>query len=267
MKKLFIYSTLLLLLSIKLFAFNFSSVPKQISAHYLAPSQNLNLLISKLKTNGFTILATTTILKKYHIITITNKELQNTNSYMATLQINVSPNEIRVQNPSYLAAAYLGNSYHYGQFKKTINALEHSLGSLTNGIQKAKFSTLANYRFMYGLPKKDDVLGIKKATKLIEKISNKNSKKYIAYSLKLPNGTILVGHKLGTKTYKFLEKLGQERNSQILPYEAMIKGNEVSIMNPKYYLTLSLPQLSLSEFMEIASVPDQIYRNIKKAYK
>lgn len=267
MKKLLIYYTLILTLCTNLFAFSFTPVPNKISAHYIAPSQNLDTLIRKLQANGFSILATTPILKKYHIITITNKELQATNSYMATLQINVSPNEIRVQNPSYLAAAYLGDTYHYGQFKKTVNALECSLGSLTNGFQKADFSLLPNYRFMYGLPKRDDILGIKKETKLIEKISTLHSKKYIAYTLKLPNGSMLVGHKLSHKTYSFLERLGQERNSQILPYEAMITGDEVSIMNPKYYLALSLPQLSLYEFMEIAAVPDQIYQNIKKAYR
>jgi hypothetical protein len=266
MNKLLTYCTFTLVCSVKLFAFNFTPVPKQISAHYIAPSQNLQLVISKLQANGFTVLATTPILKKYNVITITNQELQNTNSYMATLQVNVNPNEVRVQNPSYLAAAYL-DTYYYGQFKQTVNALERSLGSLTNGFQKANFSTLANYRFMYGLPKKDDILSIKKATSLIEKVSTLNSKRYIAYILNLPNGSTLVGHKLKTKTYRFLEILGQEKNSQILPYEAMIIGDEVSIMNPKYYLALSLPQLSLREFMEIASVPDQIYRNIKKAYK
>ena len=267
MNKLLTYYTFTLILSMKLFAFSFTPVPKQISAHYIAPSQNLQLLISKLQANGFTVLATTTILKKYNIITITNQELQNTNSYMATLQVNVNPKEVRVQNPSYLAAAYLGSSYRYGQFKKTVNALERSLGTLTHGFQKADFSTLSSYRFMYGLPKRDDTLSIKKTTNLIERISTVNSKRYIAYILALPNGSMLVGHKLRTKTYEFLEILGQEKNSQILPYESMIIGNEVSIMNPKYYLALSLPQLSLHEFMQIASFPDQIYRNIKKAYK
>jgi hypothetical protein len=267
MKKILIGYTLILILSIKIFAINFTSVPKQMSAHYIAPSQNLQLLRSKLQSNGFTILATTTILKKHTVITITNQELQNTNSYMATLQVNLNNKEIRVQNPSYLAAAYLGATYTYGQFKNTVNALERVLGTLKNGFHKADFQALANYQFMYGLPKKEDTLLIKKSMRVIEKISSINAKQYIAYRLTLPNGATLVGHKLRVKTNKFLQILGQERNAQILPYEAMIVGNEVSIMNPKYYLALSLPMLSLHEFMQIASVPDQIYRNIQKAYK
>lgn len=267
MNKIFTKYALILIFSIELFGFNFTQTPKQISAHYIAPSQNLQQLIGKFKSNGFTILATTGIFKNYQVITITNQELQNTNSYLATIQVCISPNEIRIQNPSYLAAAYFGNTYHYGQFKDTVNALERTLGTLQNGFQKANFATLKNYRFMYGLPKKEDILIIRRATKLLEKVSTLEAKRYIAYVLTLPNGSILVGHKLRAKTNRFLQILGQEKNSQILPYESIITGNQVTIMNPKYYLALSLPQLSLHEFMQIASVPDQIYRNIKKAYK
>lgn len=267
MNKVLINCVLIFTLSIELLSFNFELRPNQLSAHYIAPRQNLQLLVNKLKNNGFTILAATPILKKYTILTISNQELQNTNSYMATLQVNVNSAEIRVQNPSYLAAAYLGNAHHYGEFKKTVNALERSLGTLRNGSQKENYSSLANYRFMYGLPQKEDILIIKQSRKLLEKISAIKAKKYIAYTLTLPNGSTLVGHKLRKKTNKFLKTLGQEKNAQILPYEAIIRGDKVSILNPKYYLSLSLPQLSLYEFMQIASVPDQIYRNIKKAYK
>lgn len=255
------------LLSLQLLAFNFSSTPKQISAYYIAPSQNLNLVTSKLKSNGFTILAITNILEKYNVITITNKELQNTNSYMATLQINVNSKEIRVQNPSYLAAAYLGKDYTYGQFKSTVNALENVLGKLNDSDQKANFETLSEYSFMYGLPKREDTLSIKKGSDIIKRLTDSKANEYLAYTLTLPNGNILVGHKLKVKTNKFLKIINQEKNVQLLPYESMINGQEVSIMNPKYYLALSLPILSFHEFMQIASVPDRIYRNIKKAYQ
>ena len=267
MKKILMHNALMLILSTKLFSVSFTSVPKKISAHFISPSQDMQVLISKLESNGFNILANTRILKKYNIITITNQELQNTNSYMATLQINVTEKEVRVQNPSYLAAAYLGDTHTYAEFKDTVDALERALGILQNGFQKADFQALKNYNFMYGLPKKEDTLVIKRAVGLIEKVSNIRLKQYIAYTLTLPNGATLVGHKLRAKTNKFLEILSQEKNAQLLPYEAMIIGNEVSIMNPKYYLALSFPELSLHEFMQIASVPDQIYRNIKKAYK
>lgn len=266
MKRLLTTYTLILL-SVPLLAYNFASTPIKIPAHYVAEKQDLNSVISHLKQNGFSILATTPIFKEYNVVTITNPELQQTNSYMATLQVNVGTKNIHVQNPSYLAAAYLGENYKYGQFKHTTNALKNALGPLTNSSQQADFSTLAHYSFMYGLPTKDDTLSIQKSSKLLEKLSEAKAKKYIAYTLTLPNGSTLVGHKLHGNTNKFLEKLGQAQNAQILPYEAIINGDEVSMMNPKYYLALSLPLLTLEEFMEIASIPDRIYRNIKQAYK
>lgn len=266
MKTILTRASLLLLFTIQLSAFT-SSAPKQMSSYYVAPSQNLSMLIYKLQSNGFRVLATTDILENSNVITITNQELQNTNSYLATLQINVTPHSIRVQNPSYFAAAYLGSKYQYGQFKNTLYALKRALIKLEEGVQKADFASLSDYCFMYGLPTQKDMLSIKKSPKLLNKITRHEAEEFIAYRLTLPNGSVLVGHKLRQKTNDFLKILGQEENAQILPYEAIINGDEVSIMNPKYYLTLSLPMLTLQEFMEIASTPDRIYKNIQRAYQ
>ena len=64
----------------------------------------------------------------------------------------------------------------------------------------------------------------------------------------LPNGLILVGHKLNKRTNKFLKILGEEENAQIL--------------DPKFYLAISLPNLSMNQFMDIASIPDEIQKEI-----
>jgi len=267
MKKIRTHNLLLLLLCTQLFGAKAIPLLQQLPSYYVAPIQDLTLLTDKLQHNGFTILATTKILENNHIVTITNKELQSTNSYMATLQINVNPHSIHLQNPAYLAAAYLGKHYSDGQFQNTIDALKDALDKLDEGPYKVDASSLENYCFMYGLPTKQDILRVKKSSNLIEKISDDKSEEFIAYSLTLPNGSILVGHKLREKTNDFLKLLREEENAQILPYEAMINGDEVTIMNPKYYLSLSFPQLTLEEFIQIASVPDNIYRNIKQAYK
>ncbi|HHD75649.1 MAG TPA: hypothetical protein ENK95_02345 [Campylobacterales bacterium] len=245
----------------------FSEEPKKLSAYYSAPSQNIAVLERKLLHQGFEILAVTSIFPDSSVITITNEELKNTNSYMATLQISVNTEDVRVQNPSYLGAAYLGEKYYYGMFYDTITALENVLGTLHSSAEKLNVKELGNYCFMYGLPKKDDILNIKADANLLNKISTKEAKRHITYQLKLPNGTTLIGHKLNHKTNEFLNVLGEHRSSHVLPYEAMIKDNVVSIMNPKYYLALSFPELTLEQFIQIASTPDQIYRNIKKVYQ
>ncbi|MBU1667891.1 hypothetical protein KKC13_05685 [bacterium] len=249
--------------------FNFDKAPEKLTTYYASALQPLDAVKSKLTANGFEILATTEILKGETVITITNNELKATNSYMATIQVlvNTVKNEIRVQNPSYLGAAYLQDKYQYGQFKATLTALEASLGTMNDVEEKHKFKELAGYRFMFGMPYLEDTIEIAKGDNLVEKLTAPEASKYIAYSVKLPNGATLVGHKLNKRTNKFLKKIEQEHNAQLLPYEAMIKDGKVTILDPKYYLALSLPLLSMTEFMKIATAPDQIAKDIKKAYK
>jgi len=50
-------------------------------------------------------------------------------------------------------------------------------------------------------------------------------------------------------------------------YESMIKEGKAVILDPKYYLALSLPLLHMSDFMKIASSPEEIEKDIKRAYK
>jgi len=264
-KTLTIY--LLLLFHVKLLGVDFSQKPLKLSAYYIAKKQTLAIITRNLLHQNFDILATTSILPGHTVITITNKELQNTNSYLATLQVSINPYDVRVQNPSYFGAAYLNKSYYYGKFCRTTLALEKALGILINDEQQLSLSELSEYTFMYGLPKREDIRFIKKSPDLTKLFLSPHKKEHIAYHLPLPNGSILVGHKLPKKTNSFLTLLHQEENTQILPYESMIYGNEASIMDPKYYLALSLPKLTFKEFIEIASTPDDIYRNIKKAYE
>ena len=263
MKKLFtttIAATILLTTNIVV-AYDFNSTPDKISAHLVAPAQSLDSIKKKLTDNGFKILATTNIIDGHDVITITNDELQATNTYMAAIHVSVNGTDVRVQNPSYLGAAFLGNKYKYGKFKATVNALEKALGSLKGSKQKTDLSDLEDYNFMMGMPKVDDTIIVKEGKNLASKVKNS------AYKLTLPSGLILVGHKLNKKTNKFLKTLGEEKNAQILPYESMVSANKAEILDPKFYLALSLPNLSMGQFMEIASVPDEIEEDIIKDYK
>jgi hypothetical protein len=47
----------------------------------------------------------------------------------------------------------------------------------------------------------------------------------------------------------------------------MIQDDKAVMLAPKYYLALSLPLLSMTDFMKIASAPDAIVEDIKEAYK
>ena len=257
---------LLFLNTLVMAEFNFDTPPQKLTAYYSSAIQPIDILEDKLRKNGFEILSITEVLKGEIVLTITNNELKVTNSYMATLQllVNTIHPEIRVQNPSYFGAAYLQEKYYYGQFKETLQALNNVLGEMSEVQESYDLKELAHFQFMYGLPFFKDTIRIKSEGNPFIKVKDSI---HIAYSLKLPNGSVLVGHHFRRRSTNFLKTIQEERNAQILPYESMIQEGKVSILNPKYYLALSLPFLDLAQFMKIATAPDTIKREITRAYR
>ncbi len=242
--------------------------PQNLTAYYASSPQTIDSLTTKLKANGFTILGTNEILKGKTVITITNEELTKTNSFLATLNILVNSNdEIRVQNPSYFGAAYLQKDFKYGQFKSTLTSLQAVLGDMYEVSDINEFSELGDYNFMFGMPHLDDTIELAEGDDLLSKLTGKNLEKYVAYTLTLPNGATLVGHKMRSKDNKFLNKVEAGKNAQLLPYQAMIKDGKAYMLDPKFYLALSLPLLTMTDFMKIATTPDKIEETLKKAYK
>jgi hypothetical protein len=239
--------------------FSISAVAQSVPAYLIGASASLGDVESKLKANGFEVLATTN-----NVVTITNDELKKTNTYVATLQVYVGMSDVRVQNPDYFGKAYLGDKYKAGQFSQTNEALTKALGSLKNSPEALDADELPDYHFMMGMPYFDEPITVANKPKIYEKVQGNAN---VLYSLSLPNGTLLVGHKLSKKTGQFLKTLKQTQNSQILPYEALVFSNKVSMMNPKFYLALSLPKLSLGEFMKISEIPGKIEEDIENAYK
>ncbi len=245
-----------------------AKAPKKLSTYYAANYQSIDELKSKLEANGFKVLAVTPILKGKTVLTITNDELQKTNTLLATLQLLVNEgDEIRVQNPSYFGAAYLQDRFKYGQFTATLKALQAALGDMYEVDDKFELADLPTYQFMFGMPYLNDTITVAEGDDLLAKVTGENAAKYVAYTLKLPNGNVIVGHKLRNRTNKFLKKIEAERNANILPYESIIKGRKAVMLDPKYYLALSLPLLSMSDFMKIASAPGEIEKDVKRAYK
>ncbi len=242
--------------------------PKNLTAYYASNPQTINSITTKLKANGFTILGENEILKGKTVITITNNELTKTNSFVATINILVNGiDEIRVQNPSYFGAAYLQKNFKYGQFKSTLTSLQAVLGDMYEVTDINEFSELADYNFMFGMPHLNDIIELAQGDDLLAKLTGKNADKYVAYTLALPNGATLVGHKMRSRDNKFLNKVEAEKNAQLLPYQAMIKDGKAYMLDPKFYLALSLPLLTMTDFMKIATTPDKIEETLKKAYK
>jgi len=245
-----------------------TDAPKVLSAYYAAQTQSLEDVKVKLEKNGFKILSTVEPLSGHIVLSITNSQLQATNTFMAVLNMHIDlKNEIRVQNPSYLAKAYLKEKFTYGQFAQTLKSLQNVLGDLYEVNDVYKIEKLASFQFMMGMPYFDDTIEIAEGKDLLSKVVGQKAEEHILYTLKLPNKSILVGHKLKKETNTFLTKISSERNTNLLPYQSLIHQDKVVILDPTYYLALSLPLLQMSDFMKISSVPGAIEKDIQRAYK
>jgi len=242
--------------------------PKKLSAYFTAAYQSIDELSAKLEDNGFEILAVDEILEGKKVLSISSEALKNTNSFMAVLHILINKGkEIRVQNPSYFAAAYLREKYTYGDFNTTVHALQKVLGEMYITKDIYPLNDLPDYNFMLGMPKFEDSIVVDKGDDLVSKLTKEDMSKYVSYALTLPNGSVLVGQKLQKHTYEYLLKINASDNAQLFPYEVMIENKRAYMLAPKYYLALSLPRLSMTDFMKIASAPEEIIKDIQQAYK
>jgi len=245
-----------------------SEVPATLPVYYEADVQSVGEITFKLESNGFTVLAHDEILKGKTVISFTNEALTKTSSFLSVLHLLVNEGkEIRVQNPSYFAAAFLQDKYTYGDLNSTLQALDSVLGGMYEVKETYKFSDLPEYHFMIGMPRVDDMIPVAQGDDLLAKIKEKKRSENIAYTLPLPSGAVLVGHRLKKDTYAYLKSINAQNNALVFPYKVMIKQKSAYILAPKYYLALSLPYLSMTDFLKIVSAPEAIIEEIKEVYK
>jgi len=245
-----------------------SDTPQTLSTYYVAKPQTVEAISMSLEAQGFELLSKEEIFPGKTVISFSNEALKKTNSFLSVLHLLVNAKkEIRVQNPSYFAAAFLQEKYHYGDFKTTLEALDNALGGMSEVKEHYALSDLASFHFMIGMPNFEDSIVLAKGTDLREKVSDDNASQYISFTLALPNGSVLVGHKLQKKTYAYLKKIKSENNALLFPYEVMIKEGKAVMLSPQYYLALSLPLLSMTDFLQITSAPEEIENDIKRVYR
>ena len=242
--------------------------PETLPTYYTAAPQTVEAVRTSLEAHGFQTLSEEEVFPGKTVIAFTNTQLKESNSFLSVLHLLVNAaKEVRVQNPSYFAAAFLQKKYHYGDFSKTLLDLNNALGGMFEGEEHYALSGLAGYQFMIGMPNLEDTIVIARGEALVEKIRDANASAYVSFALTLPDGAVLVGHKMQPKTYANLSKIKSEKNALIFPYEVMIGQGKAWMLSPKYYLALSLPQLSMTDFLQITSAPKEIEEDVRRAYR
>jgi hypothetical protein len=245
----------------------------RISAYLRADLIKKKTAIKTLKNAGFEILAVRVLTKNRKLLSIvfTNNKLKKMASkknrgFLGTLRllIDVKEKKMSITNPLYLAKAMLQNDFDEKGAKEILATLVKAFPNVKNSMDKLKYQLLPKYQFMNGMPYYENMEVVARGSDLLEKVEK--NKKRISFIMKLDNGSTLVGVKLSKRTKKFPKKIGT-KNAGMLPYPLLIEDGEAKILEPKYYLALMYPQLTMEEFMTIATVPEAIIKDCSKVFR
>ena len=246
-------------------------VKGKVSTFLDGPYQSASKVSATLKANGFQVLSSYGVTGGTSVVFtcpgLKKMAGKKNRGFAAALRVLVDKkhNQIRITNPKYFLKAYLQSNYSKSGAQSVLDKLNKAFASLKNSKDALNKGDLAGYHFMMGMPYYKDMDTVAKgdSASLLSKVK-KNGK--MIFQLKLPNGSTLVGVKLGKSTSKFPAKIGSA-NAAVLPYTVLIEGGKAKTLAPKYNIAIYYPLLSMSQFMKISSVPSEIISDLEKAFK
>ncbi len=246
-----------------------------VSTYLVGAHMSTEAASTALENAGFEVLAKYKSFKKGETLVFTSSALKaeavkENRGFSAVLRLLVDDerNQISITNPIYFGKAFMQDDYNHQVFAEILSALNKAFPELKGSEDKWEFDDLAGYHFMMGMPyyEDTDTLAEGEQIDLIAKADGYKKGKKVIFKLKLSDTSTLYGYMLGKKTSKFVKKIGTQ-NASILPYCILIENGVAKALNAKYYIAVSYPQLSMSEFMKIATVPGAIEKDLKKAFK
>ncbi len=249
----------------------------EVSTYLVAAYVDVDTAQAKLTEAGFEIVTAYKVDKKgeYTTIIFTNAAMKAAAdkadrgfAAIGRLLVNNEKREISIANPVYFGKAFMQDEFDYQAALAIEKSLTDVFGSVTGSDDKWEYEGLASYHFMMGMPyyEENAVLAEGENSELLEKAKSYKKGKSLIFELKISETRTLVGYELGRKTSKFVKKVGYQ-NAGVLPYTVLIEDGKAKILAPKYYIAISYPQLTMGEFMTIASVPGAIEKDLAKPFK
>jgi len=253
------------------------AAPKEVHAYLTGSLMTAEDVSAKLTEAGYEVVGTYLVNKKNKLQTVvyTNDTLKAMASKpgrgfigIGRVLIDGKNNQISVSNPVYFGKAFMQDDADYAQMKQLKDKLTAVFPELKESSDKWAYADLSDYHFMVAMPYYQDsiVVGEGPSEELLKKAESYKKGKSYLFTVKLAEGKYLVGYDLSKRTAKFPEKIGVQ-NAGLLPYTILIENNEARILAPKYYLAVSYPQLTMGQFMKIATVPGAIEADLTKPFK
>jgi len=155
--------------------------------------------------------------------------------------------------------------YNHAVSAGTLASLEKAFGPLKDSADKWEFDGLAGYHFMVGMPYYEDMgdVGVGTTADLVAKAQNAKGTTAV---VKLGNDRYVAFVTLDRRTNGFVKKIGTQ-NGQLLPWAVLIEDGKAKALSAKYFIAISYPLLTMTEFMTIATVPGAIETDLKKIFK
>ena len=246
----------------------------RVTAYLQSPLLTVDEVVAKLKQENFEILSVYKVDKKGTATSIvfTNDAIKkaasvNMRGFAGTLRIVVDKENklVNISNPIYMLKAFMQKEYNPNVAEKVLTQIHTIFSDLKASTEVVKFLALERFQFMENMPFYQDMQIIAKA-KNEELLKRAQKSKKIIYEQHLENGSIILGVELGSRTSKFVKKIGYQ-NSGLLPYPVLIEDGEAKILAPQYYIAVMYPKLKMSKFMTIATVPGAINKDIDKIFR
>jgi len=248
---------------------------KDISAYLIGEYMDEQSVQSKLQQAGFEVVARCSPVKRGITIIFTDDTLKQegartgrSNAAILRIFIDDKMHKISITNPIYFGKAFMQDDFDYKVFTKELMRILKAFPNLQPSKDKMQYEELAEYNFMIGMPgyEQVDIFAKEENSALLMKLQNYENGKNIVFTLKLSKETTLVGYDLGDQTNKFVKKIGR-LNAVMLPWTITVENSQATALNPKYYIAVSYPLLSMRDFMRIATLPSTITKELSKPFK
>ena len=232
---------------------------------------------------GFEVLGSTSIGKEKEGITsivftddnlktLANKPMRGMLAGALRVLVSEPSNKLIIHNPTYFTMAYMQGDYVKGAEQPTVERLNKAFPNLTLSSDAWKGEDLKDYHFMFGMPYYQDQYVAGEGSSVDELVAkiDKKTEKSIIYKLKLSEKRYLYGVKLGNKTEKFPNKIGID-NAGVLPWQILVEEDDgeaqAKILGGKYQIAVSYPLLDMNGFMQIATIPGAIEKDVERILK
>ncbi len=246
-------------------------VEKVVATYKIASYASVDEAKSKLAANGFDVVGTyksdagtTLLFTNAQMKAMANKPSRGL-AAVGRLLVDDERKQISIANPVYFGKAFMQKEYSHATASAALGSLEKAFGPLKDSADKWEFDGLASYHFMVGMPYYEDmsIVGEGSTADLVAKA---HKAKGTTGVVKLGDDRYVAFVEMDRRTNGFVKKIGTQ-NGQVLPWAVLIEGGQAKALSAKYFIAISYPALTMTEFMTIATVPGAIENDLKKIFK